>query len=195
MKLSQIIFYISLTIWLLPPLKQFRGKFFYYFLIQAISDPISLILIKHHYFNIPFYVVKDIILMLCLWNPKQAIKKAYFIVPVLLLIYYLVYDINYHITYLILSVINIGILYFIFKMATDDILELKRVKVFYIVFILYELSVILKFIIAITSINLGMVYFYVTTAFEILLGIFFIFVSERNERFSIAIPERNKAAA
>ncbi|MCU7492666.1 MAG: hypothetical protein ACM3UR_14840 [Bacteroidota bacterium] len=195
MKLSQIIFYISITIWLLPPLKQFRGKFFYYFLIQAISDPVAWALVELHYYNLPFYVAKDLFLILCLWNQKETIRKVYVIIPVLLLIHYLIYGIDFKILALLISVAQIGVLYFIFKMATDDMLELKRVKIFYIVIILYELSVILKFIISITSINLGMVYFYVTTAFEILLGIFFIFVSERNERFSIAIPERNKAAA
>lgn len=192
MKLSQIIIYISLCIWLLPPLKQFRGKFFYYFLIQAIADPIALTLIKLHCYNLPFYVVKDILIILCLWNLKVTIRKLYMIVPVLLLIHYLIYGIDYKITVPLISGIQMVVLYFIFKMATDDMLELKRVKMFYIVLILYELSVILKFIISITSLNLGLVYFYATTAFEILPGIFFIFVSERNEKLAIAIPERNK---
>jgi hypothetical protein len=179
-------------VWLFPPLKQFRGKFFYYFLIQAISDPIAFTLIKLHYYNIPFYVVKDIFLMLCLWNLETAIKKSYWIVPVLLLIYYFVYGIDYRIIYLILSVVHIGILYFIFKMATDDMLELKRVKVFYMVFILYELSLVLKFILQAAAVNLGSIYYFLTAAFDILLGIFFIFVSERNEKFAIPIPDREK---
>lgn len=192
MALSFIISCISIIIWLFPPLRQFRGKFFYYFLIQAIADPIAMTLVKLHYFNIPFYVSKDIFLMLCLWNLKETIRRAYLIIPVLSLIYYLVYGIDYHITYLILSVLHMGILYFIFKMATDDILELKLVKVFYMVFILYELSLVLKFILVAAAVNLGSIYYFLTAAFDILLGIFFIFVSERNEKFAIPIPEREK---
>lgn len=195
MKLSQVIFYISLCIWLLPPLKQFRGKFFYYFLFQAISDPISLLLMKFHFYNLPFYVIKEILIILCFWNPKEALRKAYFIVPAMGLIYYFIYYSHYNIMRFVIAVLHTAVLYFIFRKATDDIMDLKKIKVFYILIILYELSVILKYIMAISSVNLGTVYFSLTSAFEILLGVFFIFVSERNEKFAIPIPERNKVAA
>lgn len=184
-----MLLYISLFVWLLPPLKQFRGRFFYYFLLQAISDPLVLILFMFKIPNLPIYLVKNLLLILLLWKPNEAVKKLLYVIPFLILVYITASMIHYTIINFIIAAAHVFILYFIFKLATADVIDLNKLKVFYIVIILYELSAILKHLFIIYSIHTGSVYYYLTTAFEILLGLFFFFIREDDKRIAIALNE------
>lgn len=46
--------------------------------------------------------------------------------------------------------------------------------------VVYEFSLLLKFFVYYHEMGVGPVYYYVTTAFQIMIGIFFIFVNEIN---------------
>lgn len=39
--MAYIIYYTSLFAWLLPPIRQYKGKLFLYFLLFAIADPLT----------------------------------------------------------------------------------------------------------------------------------------------------------
>jgi hypothetical protein len=48
------------------------------------------------------------------------------------------------------------------------------------------MTLILRFIVVLEDINTGIIFFYITAAFGILLGIFFLFFNENNSpRFSL----------
>ncbi|MGE5681423.1 MAG: hypothetical protein ACM34K_11155, partial [Bacillota bacterium] len=117
-------------------------------------------------------------------------KHIPYIVVILASVFYFALHVHYTIIYIIITTAHMFILYFIFKMATADVINLKVLKVFYIVIILYELSVVLKYVFIIASVHTGDIYFYMTTAFEILLGLFFICVGENNARAAIPLNER-----
>ncbi len=57
----------------------------------------------------------------------------------------------------------------------DDI-----INVFYFVFCVYEISIIMKEIILAINIRTSIIFFYITSAFEILIGIYFILYNEKN---------------
>jgi hypothetical protein len=187
MKLSTLILYTSIFVWLLPPLKQFRGRFFYYFIIEAIADPIAYTLLKLHCHNVPFYSIKELLIIAVLWRPKWLPKKIpYFILPMIAL-YYAVDKVHYSISYYFIALEHMAILFFIFRLAANDAIDLKKIKIFYILIIFYELSVVLKYIFVAAMVDLGIVYFYLTTAFEILLGLSFVFVAEDDAELAIAL--------
>lgn len=187
MKLRTLILYASIFIWLLPPLKQFRGRFFYYFIIMAIGDPIAYALLKLHYHTIPFYSIMELLLISVLWQPKWLPKKIpYFILPMIAL-YYAVDKIHYSFGYSIIALEHLAILFFIFRIAANDAIDLKKIKMFYILIIFYELSVLLKYIFVATMIDPGVIYFNLTSAFELLLGLSFVFVGEDDAELAIAV--------
>lgn len=189
MTLSKIIFYISLFTWLLPPLKQFRGRFFYYFILQAVSDPIVMILFAFNLHSLQFYLVKDILLLVSLWKPKALIKGLPYFIPLLILVYFGTVAIHYTVICIIIAALHVIVIYLVFKMAIAEVMEFNEVKIFYILISIYELSVILKNINAIITIHSGILYFYLTTAFEILLGLSFIFIREDEKKFAITFKQ------
>lgn len=187
MKLRTLILYASIFIWLLPPLKQFGGRFFYYFIIMAIGDPIAYTLLKLHCHTIPFYSIMELLIIAVLWRPKWLPKKIpYFILPMIAL-YYAVDKIHYFFGYSIIALEHMAILFFIFRIAANDAIDLKKIKMFYILIIFYELSILIKFIFVTAMIDPGVVYFNIASAFELLLGLSFVFVGEDDAELAIAL--------
>lgn len=187
MPLSRIIFFVSLIIWLLPPLKQFRGKFFFYFLLQAISDPVVMLLFQLKLYNLPFYLIKDFIIIFLLWKPEIVKRKLVYFAPIFIPVFYLTSMIHYTITCLLIACFHIAIIYLILKMFMTDIWDTKNIKYFYIFLLLYEFSVSLKFIQTVIYPDIGILYYYITTAFGLLFGLLFAFVRDDNSKLAINI--------
>ena len=70
------ITYLSVLVWLLPPIRQKKTFFFYYFLVLAIADVTSVLLIK--FFQISsydFYIIVSFCLFIALQEIKYLKKK------------------------------------------------------------------------------------------------------------------------
>lgn len=181
MSLSNILLQISVLIWLFPPLKQFRGRYFFYFLFLAVSDPIALLLVSFKLTNLPLYVVLDLLSLISLWKPELLSKKiSYLIIPVMI-VYYIAGITHYTFIFCFLILLHIIIIYLIIRIAVADIIEKNRLKYFYFAILLYELTVILKFAFLLANIKTGLIFFYSTTAFETMLALFFILVNENTK--------------
>ena len=74
------------------------------------------------------------------------------------------------------------ILFDVIKTAFSFHIIYKATRIYYLVLIIYQLTVILKFI-SFSPLNAASVAsFYVTSAFEILIGLFFVFINETNSK-------------
>ncbi len=65
------------------------------------------------------------------------------------------------------------------------IIKLNRenaINLFYLIIGIYELSLSMKYLIEMTDIKTGTPYFYITTAFEIIVALYFILFNEKNSR-------------
>src|SRR4030042_4809640 len=84
--ITKILFFTSFIIWLLPPIRQFKTRFFYYFLILAIIDPISLTymyLLKTSVHPL-FHIISTYFLLLAILSKKQILTN--FVALIILLV-------------------------------------------------------------------------------------------------------------
>lgn len=72
-----------------------------------------------------------------------------------------------------------------------DIMDTKKVRPYYLAIMLYELSIMLKYAFVLANLKTGLIFYYSTSACEMLFAIFFIFVSEDNARLAIPIKSRS----
>lgn len=185
MIIAKFIVYLSVFVWLFPPIKQFRSSFFYFFLVLALGDPISVPFI--YYRLIPpsvFHLAISAAAYFSLPQLNRHLKRAY-IIPVLALIF--AFSVLLPKEYLILL---IGILHFFIFLAilqyTINFLSITgRIQLFHLLLLTYETSLLLKFIDKIFAVNYGMTEFYFTTGFQIILGILFCFINEENPKLSL----------
>ncbi len=181
MVIPYIIYYISIIVWLFPPLRQYRTKYFPFFLILALSDP--LIFIIYHFIKINpirIYLITTFFLIISVtYNNKSAKQKILF---TLILVFLAITDYYADVSYIyIFKIFLSGILVFLF--VKETILFFNKnltINLFYLILTLYEITIVLKFLFNVNQTHRGEVYFYITSAFELFIGIFFIIYNAQN---------------
>lgn len=180
MELLKYIGIISILIWILVPIRQFHTKFFLFFLILGLLDFTSLIffyVIKLN-FEIVYFLGTSILLFSFIQTQKKLNDFALLalIVTVSLFIFY--YTIISPM--IVQTAVHFVIFIFVLRILVIYYSQHRKLLWFHLIMIIYEFSVLLKFFIYHNELEIGLVYYYVTTAFQILIGIFFLFVNEKN---------------
>lgn len=183
-----IIQYVSVIIWSLPPFRQYKGNFFYYFLSFSLCDPLVFVFAPRLRI-IPSNIYLVIILFSALIsviskNRKVNWKAAAPVLMALLAIGFSIpnWDISYIEVALLLFILYYSIRYILFFAA-----KYRYVSLFHFLFLIYNTSLLFKLISAMADPVMGVVYFYSTTIFEILLGILFCILREEDRRFALRL--------
>lgn len=182
---------ISVFIWLLPPLRQYKNYFFYYFVILAFSDVISIAI--HYSLGISvysFYVTISVLSLLSLLDKEHILRWVWYysICAVLIIVTSFCLEFNYFSTSYFLSneiifvFLHSIILTRIIYLFVLNITKAKAFNLFYIVLMLYELSIIVKFLNLLTGLTDVYTYFYITSIFQAIIGLFFSIFREDNRR-------------
>lgn len=182
MSIILFIIYLNSLVWLIVPIRQFGTKYFLFFLILGLLDPI---------FILSFYIfkisVEPIFLMgtglltygvfVNLSNANRLITTGTMLVVCILSAVF-VRDYYLHIILFIHLIIFFCFLTIILKEFSD-----KRVlKYFYILLITYEVSLLVKFYLTIYFHEIAAADFHFTSIFQILIGIAFLFNNEKNSK-------------
>jgi hypothetical protein len=198
-QLSKILFYTSVIIWLIPPIRQFKGSYFYYFLFIALMDPISIFL--HQVHALPFtdlvYLAGSLLALYSLF-PKAFIKKYFPILLIFMLLILFLFSQKFifafsqnsillfteqkqgdHIAFPLLmillhmSILMIFIQRFILRYTAN-----KRFTLFLLILIFYELTSILKIFNVMLGLADAVAFFVITTIAQSLFGLYFSIVRE-----------------
>ncbi len=179
MTVYQFILALNIFVWLLPPIKQYGGKYFYYFLILALSDPLNIAI--RHLFHFTFYLhlILDLFLILSLFDFRM-LKNIPFVI---LLILFSVGS-NIFLTpdsvAVLMIICDLIMLTIFLKRAVLCLHDYGNINLFFFVLILYETSALSKYLILLFELPVKVIYFNLTTAFEILIALYFTFYATDN---------------
>jgi len=191
MELATIIFRSSMFIFLLPPIRQFRGRYFYFFLTLAVEDPLGSFLVHKAHFDWEIvHIVFSVLLLTAIIKPEKFLKKSLHFLPFFLfvILFYYIFKNYYKFVHGSLE-FGIGLMHFIIFVALIKqsillIRERMEINIFQILLILYETSIISKFITYSLLETKGLIFLFITLAFELILGLFFsIFRSDNPKLF------------
>jgi len=159
--------------WLLPPIRQFRGKYFYFFLVLGLEG-LSTILFAHLNINLAkVYNIANILVILTLINILSVKKYWYLFFISLVVVLFINQTSDNKLIVLSLILFHMIIFYIFLKDAAQDYYKYDSFRISFFVLLLYEMTAILKFYFVLRNIHIGMIFFYLTTAFENLIAIFF----------------------
>jgi hypothetical protein len=188
-QLTKILFFISVLIWLIPPIRQFKGNYFYFFLVLALMDPISIFLrqVLALSFTNLVYLAGGLIALFSLL-PKAFIKRH---LPMLLLFLILVLFIfgqkfiplfseqgDSVAFQLLLVLIHMSILMIFIQRFILRYTANKRFTLFLLILIFYELTSILKIFNLMLGLADAVAFFVITTIAQSLFGLYFSIVRE-----------------
>ena len=183
----QTIIDISLVCWLLPPFRQFKGRFFYYFLIMALSDPINIFCLE--VIKTPLYSIHSaaglLLIISLIFNSDGFRNKTLVIFPLISgFTLGLIYLTNF--LYLLL-ILHIIIFLLLLKIAILPIYQKNIINLFYFVLLFYELSIVLNLTLITGSSNIKIILFFSTLFFQVLIALFFTIFTEKSKFLIISI--------
>ena len=189
MNILYYLVYFSIIIWAFVPLRQFRGKYFFYFLPWASADILTLAarLIFHSGTNF-FYAPCSFLALIALQDTK-FIKKYWWVITIIFLAVCLI-SLNNNITGIpdiqmlgiSLSIIHFFILMIFFKELIILFVQDNLINAFLIALVFYEITIIAKFLNYLTGFTNDYIYYIITTVFEILFALFFIIFKSDDKR-------------
>lgn len=183
--ISTTILYLSIGAWLLPPFRQ-KGTFFFpYFLVLGIADFITFFLIKYFQFSsYNFYVFVSFVLFISLQEVVYLKKKKLvFSVLGLVVIYLGFFSFGNNTYVLLIGFLHLMILLRILYLFVMKVAQKQTINFFYLVLAFYEFTIILKFLNFLFELKVeAETYFYITTGFELLVGIFFTTFREDSQK-------------
>jgi hypothetical protein len=190
MYLAKVIINISILFWLLPPFRQIKGGFFLYFLILGYSDPLGFMLIRlriNPYYT-HFVIAFLLVLSVMYYNKTLTLK---WIVPLILFLFFFLWRGNNETLIVPIMVFHFIIFLQIVISSAKEFQIKQKISVYFPILLIYELTIILKFVALEINFNPGFYLFYMTSAFEILVCLFFIFYNLDNSPL-IKLPISSK---
>ena len=177
-ELIKSIQYLSSFIWLLVPIRQFKTRFFFFFLVLGLLDPLAFI--SHHFFKFNttvLYLLGTILLLYpALFELGKKIKLSiilFLLTASLIVVFY-----SMPVSIIIQMVIHFIIFITFLKVLVIYFSENRKLLLFHLMLVMYEFSLLLKFFVYYHEVEVGPTYYIVTTAIQIMIGIFFIFFNE-----------------
>jgi len=170
------VLYLSSFVWLLPPFRQFKTFVFNYFLILGIADVLVIFFNKYLQLTfLDFYLFVSYCLFVALQKPEYLKrKKILFLVSGLIVIVLSFIKLGIGIHIFSLAFLHLLIIFRILYLFVMVVAQKQAINFFYLVLAFYEFTVLLKFSNYLFPLNVdARAYFYITTGFELLVGIFF----------------------
>lgn len=180
MSLAGIILYVSIFFWIFPAIRQYKGNYFHYFLILALSDPINIFCVS--FIGVTqgwVHSVAGLLLVYSVGYNNNEFRKYLIHNTVLILVFISLLLVLPNLRYLILAT-HMMILAKFLKIAFVHLHNNSKLNLFYLALIFYEITIVINFIDLITGISVGITFFYIILAFQILLAIFFTIFREEN---------------
>ena len=189
----QTILDISVVFWVLPPFRQFKGRFFYYFLILALSDPITIFCVE--ILKVPLYSIHSLaglfLISSLLFFTGKFENKYILSIPILV---GFIFGIFYLKNLLILVIITHLIVFLMFvKVAILPIYREGIINIFHFALLFYELSIVLNLSVFIGQSDMRILIYYMTLFFQILLAIFFTIFTENSNSLIIHLKEADSS--
>lgn len=194
MTLEAIILYTAILFWLFPPIRQYRGSYFYFFLTLALQDPVTQLLGFAALISPNIVYSFGLLFLLMTLVNKKTLKKLYpvwLVMFLLLLIYY--YHRIFDARYIVLAEM-LMLVYLTMKRTIKDYMGRQQMHIPHIVLLLYTVSLFAKFMFYVLFKGSGYLYFYLTTVFENFVAIYFTCI--RLDDFSkvTAVTEKTPSA-
>ncbi len=178
------IFFISIIVWLFPPIRQFKTKYFWFFLILALADPITHFLRQFSIYNPSyyFYVFISFLLIVSLQDKNFIIKAKFFWLTIFILsIIGFFLDISNNSQLLLLLFTNSVILFILLRNYIVEFVT-KKNNLFLLFLVIYQLTIISKFLNLLLGFADATAFFIITSIFQIAFGLFFSIFREDNPK-------------
>ena len=170
-----------------PIFRQYKGNFFHYFLILGLADPTAMLCVA--VFNIQpilIHSIAGVFLFYSIDDVRQNVKRFWLLNLIIVITFTIALLMQLNPLFLVL-ILHFLILIMFIKKLMLKLHQLGEFNWFYLVLVFYEITVLLKVIVFLSGAEIGILYFYLTLAFQFLVAIFFTIFREENQLLRIRL--------
>ena len=179
--------------WLLPPIRQYRGKYFYFFLLLGLEGLSTLLFVKLQVNLFKVYNIANIILILTLTDTTSIRKYWYLFLISLAAVLFINQTSDMELIILAKITMQVVIFYIFLRDAATDYYKNNSLKVSFIIILLYEITLLLKSYISVRNIYASIFFYEITTAFESFIAIFFtIYKVEKSPSIKLGLGPKKR---
>jgi hypothetical protein len=184
--LIKILYFIGVVVWLAPPIRQFRTPLFYFFLVLAFGDTISLgygsILGK----SIPlaYYVAFSFLLIISLVDKVIVKRNKYLIlaIGVILVIGLFIVRLETSYYFILFALLHSIIFIMILKLFIMSYVNYSKINFFLLMLLFYQTTVLFKLLNMAIGFADATAFFVITGIAQIIFGLYFSIVrADRSE--------------
>jgi hypothetical protein len=195
MAIAVIIQYISMFFWFLPPIRQYKERFFIYFLIWALSDPLNLVAL--HIFQISNYYIHPIASVLLIYSidfSSNDIKKYWYFHILFIAAFIAGLFLIPNRLHLII-ILHIIIIFKFLKIAFVSFYKYNAINVFLFVLVFYEILMVINLLVFLNNYDIKVIFYYSTVLFESIIAMFFSIFKEDNPRLKIKLKSSPQSSS
>lgn len=174
--LAKLLYFFSVIVWLLPPFKQYKGRYFLFFLILAVIDPItfSYSFITKSTLPSQVFILFNYFLVLSLIT-KNMIKKSWLLFLLLTLVMFVptIFQFDRIQNLGVVILLQSTIAFIILKNFITHYIATRSISVFHSVFLFYLFTIILKYLNILVGYADATAFFFLTSIAQIVFGLFF----------------------
>jgi hypothetical protein len=185
MTITQLIINVSIFFWLVPVFRQYKGNYFFFFLILALADPFAFLCVA--VFNIQpalIHAIAAIGLFYSLDTIRQDFWRLWLLNLIIVVTFVIALLLQTNPLFLIL-IFHFLILIIFIKKVMLKLYQSGEFNWFYLILIFYEITAMVKLIVFISGADIGILYLYFTVAFQFLIAIFFSIFREESPALRI----------
>ena|SRR3989339_527272 len=181
---------VSIVVWLITPIRQYKTRYFWFFLIIGLTDPIAIIVGKS--FNLviaQLYIPLDILSFFSVIEYKKInVYKILFYLAIVGIGTYSFFHFWEYGSYFFTTVLFF-VLVILIKQSFQFIVERGSIHIFHAVLIFYQALNVFKSLALLLNFSTGVWFFFISNVVQILLGIFFALYREDDPRFLVRVME------
>ncbi|MFA3783344.1 hypothetical protein ABRY23_09805 [Melioribacteraceae bacterium 4301-Me] len=188
------IIVVSVILWLLPPIRNYKTNFFIYFLVYAISDPIAIILSKFHLWgSITTFSILSYFILLSLkkFTSNSKLYDVILVFTFCLTLFIVFFEKGY--SYAVFILMHFFIFFTILRKTILNIAQTFTINIFYFVILFYEATTIIKFLISLLDTQHGKIQLLVVGTFQILFAVFFTIFNENSRKMKVKLKVEAKS--
>lgn len=185
MTIFYIIAYTSMILWIIPPFKQYKTEYFFYFLILALADPVWMISLKvfHLLLNGRSLVLGLLLLSSLITTVK--LKRIMYLASLIIFILSISFSFDKNLYMYSAFVLHIIILGKIILNLLNRIFYSQSLNLFLFLLIFYESISIFKHLAVITNNQTGPISWWVGGMIQLLFAVPFAFININTKEFPI----------
>ena len=181
MLFEYIAVFSNMFAFLLPPFRQYRGRYFLFFLVLAFGDPLTLFAIKiAHITPSNFNSLIAWATFLSVFTINRKSKGFFFLLILTIMVALTFIFFNRQQAQLLNILINCLLLIYFIKESAQYFQRTSEIHLGYFLLVLYQIGIITKLYTIAEYTKQGILYFYIINLFEIIVAIFFTIYKVEN---------------